>query len=74
MLVDGTVAVNSVPLTNVVARSDPFHSTTEVEVKLVPFTVRVKVGPPAAVVDGERELIAGKFSIPARLRLHMLRP
>lgn len=70
----GTVAVTSTSLTNVVARSAPFHSTTEVEVKPVPFTVSVKIGPPAAALDGEIDVIAGRFSTDATLVLHMLRP
>src|SRR5262245_40165999 len=45
-------AVSLVALMKFVARSDPFHSTVEVDTKLEPFTVRVKPGPPAAVDFG----------------------
>jgi hypothetical protein len=39
-------------LTNVVTRALPFHFTTELETKPVPFTVRVKVALPGATVAG----------------------
>src|SRR5579863_3699642 len=41
------VAVNCEALTNVVVRLPPFHCTTAVFSKLLPFTVSVKAAPPA---------------------------
>jgi len=55
----GTVAVSRVADTNVVASGLPFQFTVEVETKLVPFTVSVNCGPPAAVQFGLSELIVG---------------
>lgn len=55
----GTVAVSSVLLTKVVCRFEPFHCTVAGELKPVPFTVRVNVGPPAVALGGEREVIVG---------------
>ena len=37
----------------------PLKSTTELELKLVPFTVNVKVGPPAVTVFGDNVVIVG---------------
>ena len=45
--------------TNVVVRFVPFHLTTEPEMKLVPFTVRVKAGPPAVADEGLRLVVVG---------------
>jgi hypothetical protein len=45
----GIVAVSCVELTNVVARAELFHSTTEPFTKFVPFTVRVN---PEGLHDG----------------------
>jgi len=45
----GIVAVSCVELTNVVARGEPFQSTTEPFTKFAPFTVRVK---PKGLHDG----------------------
>ena len=42
-------------LTNAVGRLLPFHSTVEVETKLLPFTVRVNPAPPTITVAGESE-------------------
>jgi hypothetical protein len=55
----GTVAVSFVEETNVVTRELPFQLTVDPETKLVPFTVSVNCGPPAAVQFGLSELIVG---------------
>lgn len=52
-------ACNCVALTNVVWRLAPFHCTAELEMKLLPFTVRVNADDPAVVLFGDRELIEG---------------
>ena len=52
-------AVNCVALTNVVVRFAPFQRTTEPLTKLLPFTVSVGAGPPAAALLGEREVNVG---------------
>ena len=44
--------------TKVVVRVDPFHCTTEEEIKLDPFTVRVKAADPATAELGLREPFA----------------
>jgi len=46
-------------LTNVVVRADPFQLTTELLIKPLPFTVRVKAALPAVPVDGESEVMLG---------------
>ena len=48
-----------VALTNVVARALPFHCTTELATKLVPFTTRVKAAPPAFALVGDSEVTVG---------------
>jgi hypothetical protein len=53
------VAVSCVLLLNVVTRSVLFQSTTELETKFDPFTVKTKDNPPAVVLIGEIELICG---------------
>jgi hypothetical protein len=55
----GTIAVSCVDETNVVARFEPFHLTTEVESKLVPFTVNVNWPLPAMVEVGLIEVVVG---------------
>jgi hypothetical protein len=55
----GTIAVTCVDETNVVARFEPFHLTTEVESKLVPFTVKVNWPLPARVEVGLIEVVVG---------------
>ena len=45
-------AVSDVALLKVVGRSDPFHRTVELEMKLEPETIRVKAGPPALAEVG----------------------
>jgi hypothetical protein len=52
MSVAGIVAVSCVGETNVVARAAPFQFTVEVLTKLVPLTVSVAAGLPAAAADG----------------------
>jgi len=59
----GTVAVSRVEDTNVVASGLPFQFTVEVETKLLPFTVSVNCGPPAAMQVGLIELIVGALPI-----------
>src|SRR5438105_3177153 len=44
--------------TNIVARSPPFHRTTERTTKFAPFTVSVNPGPGSALV-GDRDVIVG---------------
>jgi hypothetical protein len=48
----GTVAVSCELLTKTVVRAVPFQLTTELETNSVPLTVRVKLGPPGAVIVG----------------------
>jgi hypothetical protein len=55
----GTVVVSWWPLTYVVVAAVPFHVTTEVLLKLLPFTVKTKPAPPAAALLGEIELTDG---------------
>jgi hypothetical protein len=57
--VAGIAAVSWVAPTKVVLRFVPFQSTTEPFTKLLPVTVSVKAGPPAAALLGERELNVG---------------
>ena len=52
-------AVTCVEERYVVVRFVPFHLATEPEMKLVPFTVRVKAAPPAVADDGLRVEIVG---------------
>src|SRR5262245_35719686 len=52
-------AVSCVLLTKVVVRLLPFHCTTEAEIKPVPFTVRMKAGPRAVAIEGDKELMLG---------------
>jgi len=55
----GTCAVSCVEETKVVDRLLPFQTTTEAEMKLVPFTVSVNAAPPAVALLGEIELTDG---------------
>jgi len=52
-------ALSCMSLTRVVARAFPLKLTTELLTKPVPFTVKVKAGPPASALGGENELIVG---------------
>src|SRR5215475_8974070 len=58
-------ARSCVALTYVVARSLPFHRTTELATKLLPVTVSVSAGPPAAALVGDRLLATGTGLPPA---------
>src|SRR5208282_1177293 len=55
----GIVAVNCPALTNVVASAVPLKFTTEPWTNPPPVTVKVNSGPPAAIVDGLRDAMAG---------------
>ena len=55
----GTIAVSCVAETNVVVNAVPFQFTTELVMKLVPFTVRVNCDDPARHELGLIELIVG---------------
>jgi hypothetical protein len=59
MSVAGICAVSWVAFTKVVVRAAPFQSTVALLTKLLPFTVSVKAGPPAAALFGEREVNVG---------------
>ena len=52
MSLAGISAVSLLKLTKVVGRSAPFQRTTDRGVRLLPFTVRVKAGPPARAEVG----------------------
>ena len=52
-------AVNWVALTNVVVRLEPFHRTTELEMKEEPVTVSVKSASPAFALVGLSDVILG---------------
>jgi len=52
-------AVSWVLETNVVVRGEPFHCTTELLLKVEPFTVRVKAVNPPPTVEGLMEAICG---------------
>jgi hypothetical protein len=55
----GTGAVSCVPLTEVVLRDSPFHSTLAPERNPAPFTVSVKGAPPAVTEPGLKLVITG---------------
>lgn len=59
MSVAGMAAVRRVLLSKVVVRFEPFHLTTELEMKFDPFTVNVKAGPPVFALVGEMEVTLG---------------
>src|SRR5713226_5858935 len=60
MALAGIVAVSCVLFTEVVVWLLPFHCTTEVDMRFVPFTVRVKELPRTLVVEGDREAMLGE--------------
>jgi len=55
----GIAAVSCVALTNVVATAVPLKLTVEPLTKFVPFTVKMKAGPPAMALVGEMVVIVG---------------
>jgi hypothetical protein len=55
----GTETVSCEALTYFVASAAPFQFTADAETKLLPFTVRVKVVPPAVTLEGTSDAIAG---------------
>src|SRR2546422_10584608 len=57
-------ARNSVLLTNVVVRSEPFQRTTDGATKLAPLTVSVNPAPPAVALLGESAAGAGTGLVP----------
>ncbi len=57
--VPGIITVSCLLLTNDVVRDAPFQTTTELLLKLLPFTVRTKPAPPAVALFGESELTEG---------------
>ncbi len=57
--VEGIAAVTFVPLTKVVVRLLPFQCACKPEIKPAPVSVNVKSGPPAAVLEGDRETRVG---------------
>ena len=50
----GTAAVNCLAETKVVVSAVPFHSTTEVETKPVPLSVRVTLVDPGCTLTGDK--------------------
>src|SRR5437867_1384444 len=59
MSLTGIEAVSWLAPAKVVGRSAPFQRTTDVEMKLLPFTVSVKAAPPAVAEVGLMLVIAG---------------
>jgi hypothetical protein len=55
----GTRTESCVELTKVVGRSAPFHRTTELELKLSPFTTSVNDDVPIKTLAGDKELTTG---------------
>jgi hypothetical protein len=52
-------ALSSVPLTYVVVRFEPFQRTTDVVVKPLPITLRLKAAPPAGLEAGSSRVMEG---------------
>jgi len=63
----GTEAVNCVPLTKVVVRAKPLHSTVAPERNPVPFTASVKETPVAVAELGFRLVMAGTSGLIVKL-------
>ena len=59
ILAAGTDAVNWVLLTYVVGSTDPFQLMTELPIKPLPVTVKLKAAPPAVVFAGDNEVKIG---------------
>ena len=59
MFVDEISAVTWLPLTNDVVSGAPFQTTTELLLKLPPFTVKTNPVPPAVALLGEIEVTEG---------------
>ena len=59
MSLAGIVASKKLLLVYLVARSAPFHLTTELARKFAPFTLRVKPALPAARLEGEIKVSRG---------------
>ncbi len=55
----GMAAVSCVVLTNVVVRSWPFHCTSALPAKFVPFTVSVNAASPVVAEEGLRVVMVG---------------
>ena len=60
-------AVNSVEFTSAVGRSLPLKRTTELLLKLVPFTVKVKAASPAVLLVGAMVVSVGTGLLTVRL-------
>src|SRR5690349_9876271 len=58
-------AVSCVGETKVVVRAEPLNFTTDVAIKLVPFTVMLNAGPPALADPGCREAMTGVCAVGA---------
>ena len=67
MAVAGTAAVSCVADTNVVVKAAPLKFTTELLMKPVPFTVRVKAALPATAVFGARLVMVGVGSVTVKV-------
>jgi len=59
------VAVSCVAETNIVVRAEPLNFTVDVGIKLVPFIVMLKAGPPALAEPGLNEAIDGVCAVGA---------
>jgi hypothetical protein len=67
MSVAEMAALICVVLTNVVVRALPFHFTTELLIKFVPFTISVNAGAPAVALFGTRALSVGAGLLAAEM-------